>query len=128
MVDHTPSYSLASTLLAHGRNALCFVGYCDPSTPGGQLLEKKPGDLFVFEDIDYQCPIRAQIERFEMSGHADREEILDYALAAKPKTILLSHGDPGARAWFETAIKQADPNIRVIDPVPLEAAQIDFEA
>ena len=127
MVEHTPSYNVASTLLAQGRNAICFVGYCDPDTPGGKLMEKRPGETFLFETLDYQCPVRAQIERFEMSGHADREEILEYTLAAKPKTIILSHGDPGARAWFEEQIRAAEPGIRVIDPQPLQTAELDWQ-
>ena len=124
MVERTPSYGMAASLIAQGRNSICFVGYCDPSTPGGKLLESGPGDVFVFEAIDYQTPIRAQIERFEMSGHADREELLNFALKANPKTIVLTHGDPGARAWFAKALSENDPNLTVIDPQPLEAIEL----
>lgn len=124
MVERTPSYGVAASLLAQGRNAICFVGYCDPSTPGGKLLAASPGDTFVFEAIDYQTPIRAQIERFEMSGHADREELLDFALKANPKTIVLTHGDPGARAWFAKALSESNSKLRIIDPKPLETIEL----
>ncbi len=124
MVENTPSYALAATLLSQGRNALCFVGYCDPDTPGGKLLQTKPGDIFVFESLDYQATVRAQIERFEMSGHANREELLNFALKANPNTIVLTHGDPGARAWFATALKENNSKLSVIDPVPLEPHQV----
>ena len=123
MVERTPSYGLAATLIAQGRNSICFVGYCDPATPGGKLLAARPGETFVFEAIDYQTPIRAQIERFEMSGHADREELLEFALNAQPKTVVLTHGDPGARAWFANALAQADPKLTIIDPEPLKAVE-----
>ncbi|EDY83173.1 RNA-metabolising metallo-beta-lactamase family [Verrucomicrobiia bacterium DG1235] len=124
LVERTPSYQLASTLLAHTRNAICFVGYCDPDTPGGKLLETRPGRTFLFEVLDYQCPVLAKVERFEMSGHADREEILEFALAAKPETIVLTHGDPGARDWFSKALEADDHPVRVIDPAPLQAVEI----
>ena len=119
LVARTPSYQVAASLLAHGRNAICFVGYCDPDTPGGQLLATRPGKPFLFDVFDYQCSVRAQVERFEMSGHADREEILAFALAAKPKTIILTHGDPGARDWFTQALNAASLQTRVVDPTPL---------
>ena len=124
MVEHTPSYNLAASLLPQGRNAICFVGYCDPNTPGGKLLDTKPGETFLFETIDYQTPVRAQIERFEMSGHADREELLKFALRTHPKKVVLTHGDPGARAWFAIALAENDPTLIVIDPKPLELFEI----
>jgi len=124
MVEHTPSYTLAACILAQGRNALCFVGYCDPDTPGGKLLATQPGEVFVFEALDYQTPVRAQIERFEMSGHADREELLKFALRTHPKKVVLTHGDPGARAWFATALAENDPSLTIVDPTPLEPFEI----
>lgn len=124
LVERTPSYQLAATILASTRNSICFVGYCDPSTPGGKLLDTKPGETFLFEVLDYQCPVLAEVNRYEMSGHADREEILEFALAAEPKTIVLTHGDPGARDWFNQELESADHPVRVIDPTPLKAIEI----
>ncbi len=124
MVEHTPSYAMAASLLSQQRNAICFVGYCDPDTPGGKLLETNPGETFVFEAYDYQTPVRAQIERFELSGHADREELLEFALDAKPKNVVLTHGDPGARAWFQDALSVADQHLNVVDPQPLKTIEI----
>lgn len=125
LVERTPSYMIASTLLAHTRNSVCFVGYCDPDTPGGKLLDTTPGSTFVFEALDYQCPVLAHVDRFEMSGHADREEILDFALQAKPKSIMLTHGDPGARDWFSDQLSSVSNNeIQVFDPEPLKTIEI----
>ncbi len=124
LVERTPSYQLASTILAGTKNSICFVGYCDPDTPGGKLLETKPGETFLFDVLDYQCPVLAEVSRYEMSGHADREEILEFALAAEPKSIVLTHGDPGARDWFSQALEAADHPVNVIDPEPLKAVEI----
>ena len=60
MVEHTPSYLLASSLLRDERNSILFVGYCDPDTPGGQLLRSQPGEEFDFEEIDCIEPVRAK--------------------------------------------------------------------
>ena len=120
MVENTPSYAMASGLLGHHHNAICFVGYCDPDTPGGALMASKAGDTFLFETLNYQCPVRAEVERFELSGHADRDELLEFILQAEPRAVVLTHGDPEARQWFSESIGAANPAIRVTDPVPLE--------
>jgi len=118
LVEHTPSYLAAACLLAHHSNTFCFVGYCDGETPGGQLLATAHGDSFLFETLDYVCNVRARIEQFDLSGHADREELLEYALARNPRAIILTHGDPEARAWFDEELALREPKIKVLDPQP----------
>ena len=51
--------------------------------------------------------IKARVERFELSGHADREELLQFAVQTGARSIVLTHGDPAAREWF--AQQLADP-------------------
>jgi Cft2 family RNA processing exonuclease len=124
MVENTPSYALAAGLLANSNNAILFAGYCDPETPGGKLLAAKPGDKFSFDKLQYVAPVNAHIERFDLSAHAEREELLNYALGCKPKTVVLTHGDPPARAWFATELAKVPNGPRVIDPVPGEACKM----
>jgi Cft2 family RNA processing exonuclease len=124
MVENTPSYVLASGLAAHARNSIGFVGYCDPDTPGGQLLAAKPGDTFVFEKIHVKTKLKARVEKFELSGHADREELLEFAVQTGARSIVLTHGDPPARAWFAEELARQAPKSKVIDPVPLKVYQI----
>jgi Cft2 family RNA processing exonuclease len=124
MAENTPSYGLAASLLGHHHNAVCFVGYCDPDTPGGKLLATKSGDRFLFETLNYQCPVRAEIERFELSGHADREELLEFALQAEPRAVVLTHGDPEARAWFLESMASQSPEIKIVNPIPLEETAV----
>lgn len=124
MVERTPSYTLASGLLGHARNTIGFVGYCDPDTPGGQLLAAHPGDQFVFETVPLKTKVKAHIERFELSGHADREELLEFAVQTEARSIVLTHGDPPARAWFAASLAAQLPRAKVIDPVPLQVYQV----
>ncbi|MFP4166917.1 MAG: MBL fold metallo-hydrolase [Opitutales bacterium] len=119
LVEHTPSYHTAASILPHGRNGVCFVGYCDPDTPGGSLLAQKDESHFFFETLDYRAPIRASIDQFDLSGHADREELAEYAAATRPRTIVLSHGDPDAREWFAGTLSERLPETRILDPEPL---------
>jgi len=124
MVANTPSYILASGMVGHARNTVAFVGYCDPDTPGGHLLASKPGDDFLFEAAHVKTKVKARVERFELSGHADREELLQFAIQTGARSIVLTHGDPPARAWFLEQLKAKLPNARVIDPKPLEMYQV----
>jgi Cft2 family RNA processing exonuclease len=124
LVERTPSYTLASGLAGHARNTIGFVGYCDPDTPGGQLLAAKPGDSFLFAAANVKTKIKAHIERFELSGHADREELLEFSVQATPRTIVLTHGDPPARAWFAAELAKQLPKAKVLDPIPLKPYQV----
>jgi len=120
MVENTPSYAIAASLAGSARNAICFVGYCDPDTPGGHLLAAEHGKDFLFAAANYKTKLRAQVEKFELSGHADRDELLDYAVQCNPRSIILTHGDPPARAWFAGQLAAKLPKTKVLDPVPLQ--------
>ena len=116
--------SLASGLLGHARNTIGFVGYCDPDTPGGQLLATKPGASFLFSALDVKTKVRARVERFELSGHAERGELLEFAVQTKARSIVLTHGDPDARDWFKSQLTEQLPKARVVDPVPLRLYEV----
>jgi Cft2 family RNA processing exonuclease len=120
MVERTPSYVLASGLLGNPRNSIGFVGYCDPETPGGALLQAKNGDPFLFASSNVKTKVRAHIERFELSGHADREELLQFAQQTKARSIVLTHGDPAARAWMNQQLTATMPQTKILDPIPLQ--------
>jgi Cft2 family RNA processing exonuclease len=119
LVEHTPSYQVAASLLGHAENGICFVGYCDPQTPGGLLLATEQGERFLFDVYDYSTPVRASVDQFDLSGHADREELITFAQSLSPRTVVLTHGDPAAREWFMATLKSVLPKTHVIDPVPL---------
>ncbi len=124
LVERTPSYALASGLLGHARNTIGFVGYCDPDTPGGKLLATKPGANFLFEAFDIKAKVRARVERFELSGHAERGELLEFAVQTKARSIVLTHGDPDARDWFKVQLAEQLPKAKVIDPIPLRLYEV----
>jgi Cft2 family RNA processing exonuclease len=118
LVEHTPSYVMASTLLGDERNSILFVGYCDPSTPGGHLLQAEHGSPFEFEAYNQIESIRAKIRQFDLSGHADRDQLVAYAQKLSPANIFLHHGDPEARSWFANALQST--GAKIINPEPLK--------
>ena len=64
--------------------------------------------------------MRAEVDRFHLSGHADREELIDFARDLAPKDLILTHGDPPARAWMKETLTKLMPATRIHDPVPGE--------
>jgi len=120
MVENTPSYTVASCLAGHAKHSICFVGYSDPDTPGGHLLAAKPGGDFLFSAANVKVKLRAHIDRFHLSGHADREQLLDYTVACEPRTVVLTHGDPPARDWFAGELPARLPKAKVLNPTPLQ--------
>ncbi len=124
LVERTPSYTLASGLVGHPRNTIGFVGYCDPDTPGGELLATPHGKKFNFAAVDVRTEVKARVERFELSGHAERDELMQFAVQTQARSIVLTHGDPGARAWFAGQLKAQLPDARVFDPVPLKRYEV----
>ncbi len=124
MVENTPSYKIAASFLPDPDSTICFVGYCDEDTPGAKIQAVRPGDNFTFEALDYVATRRARIERFDLSGHASREELLDLALRMNPRAVVLTHGDPEARAWFESELYESVLECQVYDPPPLETIEI----
>ena len=124
VVENTPSYILASCLAGSAKHSICFVGYCDPDTPGGHLLAANQGEEFLFAGVNVKTRLRANIERFEFSGHATRDELLDFAVKTQARSIVLTHGDPPARAWFKERLEVLMPHSKVLDPVPLQEYQV----
>lgn len=117
LVERTPSYDAACSLLGGARNTICFVGYCDPDTPGGKLLATPAGQPFCFEANDRIVRVQARVERIDLTGHADRDSLLDFAVKSEARAVVLTHGEDDARKWFAGELAQAMPKAKVHDPV-----------
>ncbi len=119
LVEHTPSYIAAASILDAPENNICFVGYCDPSTPGGALRNSQQGDSFYFNTLEYEATVNAGIHTFDLSGHADREELMQFAIDKSPETIFLTHGDLEAREWFFNELTKVKKDGQIIiNPEP----------
>lgn len=124
VVENTPSYFAAAAFLGDPSATFCFVGYCDPDSPGGAILASEPGGSVKFAALDHIAERKARIERFDLSSHADRDELVELARACSPRNIVLTHGDPGARAWFAEELGRHLPQSRIIDPIPLRPVEL----
>ncbi len=125
MTEHTVSHRFAHRILASEQNSLLFVGYADPDSPGGLILTAGQGGRVVLSSkSEKETEIRCQVERFDFSGHAPREQLVDYAVACRPGNILLVHGDPAAKQWFQGELARLLPDSRILIPTSGEVIDL----
>lgn len=125
MSEKTVSHRFAKRILASSDHSLIFVGYADGETPGGRILEaQQGGSVRMVANEEYEMPINCEVHRFDFSGHAPRDQLADYAIACDPENVLLVHGDPAAKGWFEGELKRRLPSANIVIPRPNQ--RIDF--
>jgi Cft2 family RNA processing exonuclease len=124
MSEHTAAHDLATRMIGDERQAIFFVGYADPDTPGGRLKAAAPGATFVFSGSAGEVTKRCQIEDFDLTAHANREELLDFVGEVNPSVVLLGHGGADSRQWFEEQIRSRHPKIKIIQPAPGKSVEV----
>jgi Cft2 family RNA processing exonuclease len=118
MSEKTAAHDLALRMIGDERMGIFLVGYTDPDTPGGRLRQARPGETFLFSPGGGQVTKNCEMEEFDLTAHANREELLEFVGQVNPRAVLLGHGDAVSRAWFEDEIRARHPNIKVIQPEP----------
>jgi Cft2 family RNA processing exonuclease len=82
------------------------------------LKAAKPGETFVFSPGAGQVTKNCDVQDFDLTAHANREDLLDFVGRVSPHTVLLGHGDAPARVWFEEKIRERWPKIKIVQPQP----------
>lgn len=119
MSEGTVSNQFAALrFLDNPRNAVAFVGYTDPETPGYHLRQAKPGDKVKLGSKVPEVELKCRVESFDFSAHATREQIVDYVRKVNAAKVLLVHGDGPAQAWFSKTLGIETPHSEVILPEP----------
>jgi len=118
MTENTLSNLFARRVLGDENQSLFFVGYSDPESPAGRIRSASPGDEVILDAKQPPIKLRCHIEEFNFSAHANRESLLTYAIALRPKKIILVHGDRPAIEWFQLKLYRELPETEVIIPEP----------
>jgi Cft2 family RNA processing exonuclease len=124
MSENTAAHELAARMIGDERQAIFFVGYADPGTPGGRLKAAKPGETFVFSGSAGEVTKRCEMEDFDLTAHANRDELVEFVGQVSPKTVLLGHGEKDARQSIEDRIRTRFPKIQVVQPQPGETVEV----
>jgi Cft2 family RNA processing exonuclease len=111
-------------MIADPDQAIFFVGYTAPDTPGGRLRAAKPGETFLFSPVAGQVERRCQVEEFDLTAHANREQLLEFVDEVEPRAVLLAHGEADSRQWFADQIRARHPKMKIVQPAPGETVQV----
>ncbi len=124
LMENTTSNEFASRFIDKTANSICFVGYSDPESPAGALLATEPGGDVVLDHRRPPVPLNCRVEKFDFSGHATREQLLEYACRLRPATVVLVHGDGDALDWFQAGLARDLPETQVVIPPPGERVEL----
>jgi len=124
MSAHTLAHELALRMAPVENHAIHFVGYAAPDTPAGKLRAAARGEAFQFSESGGMLARHCEMNCFDLSAHANRDELVDFALRLNPRAVLLGHGEPEARDWMETALRERLPNLVIHQPAPGEMVEV----
>jgi Cft2 family RNA processing exonuclease len=123
MSEKTAAHDLALRMIGDERQAIFFVGYADTATPGGRLKAARQGETFFFSPSGGEVTKLCETDDFDLTAHANRDELLDFVGRVNPSTVLLGHGDDDSRQWFDEQIRARYPKVRVVQPKPGECVE-----
>jgi Cft2 family RNA processing exonuclease len=118
MSENTAAHDLAARMAGDERQSIFFVGYADPDSPAGRLKAARPGETFVFSPGAGRVTKNCEVKDFDLTAHANREELLELVGQVSPRAVLLGHGDELARNWFEEKIRERWPKTKIFQPLP----------
>ena len=116
MSEKTVSNQFATQFLDNPKNSLLLVGYAADDTPAARILNAERGDKIMLDANLAPISLLCDVHRFDFSGHAPRDHILEFIEKMRPKELLLVHGDEDAMAWFADRSKELLPHTSVYIP------------
>ena len=124
MSENTLSNLFASRFITDPANALFFIGYADPDSPGGRIRSAKQGDCVQLDARHPAQKLACALETFNFSAHASRESIRAWVNKVAPRKIVLVHGDAPAVEWFRQTLSADLPGSEVLVPTPGQALEL----
>ncbi|GHO89291.1 MBL fold metallo-hydrolase [Dictyobacter formicarum] len=109
-----------ATIATREQDALLLTGYQDEESPGAALLRARPG--MPLQIGSQSVLLACKVEKYNLSGHADAEQISQVVMKVAPRCLILVHGERDALE----ALKQRFGNIHV--EIPIVGSKLTFQA
>ncbi len=106
----------ASEFAAHAQDAILITGYQDEESPGRALLALAARDeardeakgarrlLLAGKEVDVSC----RVEKYGLSAHADRMQMVGLLSYLRPRTAVLVHGDAASKRILSESLAGDD--------------------
>jgi Cft2 family RNA processing exonuclease len=117
MIERTLSHRIAQRLISDKKNGIFFAGFLKEPSPGFRLLEAaRDGRTVILDSTRGPETIECEVDRFRLTGHSNRRDLLDIVGRLQPRTVYLVHGDPEARGWMADNVRFFHPEVEIILP------------
>lgn len=102
----------AAQMVAREQDCLLFSGYQDEESPGAALLQARQGDQVRLGDqiVSLAC----QVAHYNLSGHADADQIVHVVTKVAPQRLILVHGSPESLAMLAQRFSRISLDIPVV--------------
>ncbi len=127
MFERTLSNRMAHRIIEDPKHGVFFVGFMKEDSPGYRLLEarqKGEGTEVTLAPMYGPQQVRCDVDRFRLSGHSHRRDLIQLVELMKPRKIALIHGEPPAREWMADNIRFFYPDIEIIQPEQGQAVEL----
>lgn len=119
MFEPTLSNRLARQLVSDPDSAVLFVGYAKEDSPAERLqtaAAQGPGTDVVLSAESGPQPVRCRVDRFRLSGHSHRDQLVGLVERMRPEQVVLVHGDEDAKDWMEETLRSTYPDLTLHRP------------
>ena len=88
------------------------------------LFDPAPGPAVPRTSTPQRVPTLAPAPAVAPAAVASHPPMPHFQHPRAARSIVLTHGDPPARAWFAAQLAEKAPQSHVLDPVPLKSYQV----
>jgi len=114
MLDGGPVIRYLNKIKNDPKSAILLVGYQAEDTNGRMLMDH--GQVVIDGEV---CKVACELQKYDFSAHADRDEIINFIKACDPDNVIFMHSD--AREKFLPDLT----DYNVILPVTGEEFELD---
>jgi cleavage and polyadenylation specificity factor subunit 3 len=119
LFERTVSNKVAQELIEDEKSAVLLVGFAREDSPADRILraaEEGKGHEAVLDEFRGPQKVNAHVERFRLSSHSHRRDLIQLVETLKPHKVVLVHGDADARVWMADNLRFFYPDLEIHVP------------